>query len=197
MATIDTMAKHLFNIENNIARYIYNKYIIPKTITIPNNITPPEYNISRDMKAVSAEVEAVSAEVEAGGVEVVKMNDKYIKIYKKTLYKKYLQTIFDFKRKTGRILQNDILKIDLHNIDIATKAYEHSPKTFNPNDYESLPDTLRCTFIRKSKHRYYRCKNKIINDDNDICKLHDNIDNIYFDKYNEICTKLQQPLITN
>lgn len=107
------------------------------------------------------------------------------------LYKLYLQKIFDLERHSFRILQHDVLKDDLKNIAIADKAYNINPTNFNPKDYKSLPDVLRCTYIRKHKHRYYRCQNKIINDDNDICKKHENCENIYIDKYNELLEQYQ------
>lgn len=109
--------------------------------------------------------------------------EKKIKTIDNTLYRIYLQTIFNLERKTDRILQSDVLKQDKIDMDIANKAYDINPKSFKQKDYKSLPDILRCTFIRKYKHRYYRCKNKVINDDSDICKQHENSDNIYIDKY--------------
>ena len=104
------------------------------------------------------------------------------------LYKLYIQNIFELERHSFRILQEDVLKEDLKQMTLADKAYEASGggKNYNCNDYTSLPDILRCTYIRKYKHRYYRCKNKVINDDCDVCKKHENCDNIYYDKYNEL-----------
>ena len=118
---------------------------------------------------------------------VAEVNQEQIdKKFDNKLYKLYLQRIFDLERHSFRILQEDVLREDLKNMAIADKAYELNPKNFNPMEYDSLPDVLRCSFIRKYKHRYYRCKNKIINDDSDICKKHENSENIYIDKYNEL-----------
>jgi hypothetical protein len=103
-----------------------------------------------------------------------------------------LQKVFDLERHSFRILQEDVLKEDLKQMTIADKAYELNPTNFNTKEYDCLPDVLRCTYIRKHKHRYYRCQNKTINDDHDICKKHENSENIYIDKYNELLEKYQQ-----
>lgn len=103
------------------------------------------------------------------------------------LYRIYMQKIFDLERTKFRIFQEDVLKEDLKHMAIADKEYEHNPKEYKiSQNIGHLPDVLRCTFIRKYKHRYYRCKNKVINDDSDVCKIHETYENIYIDKYNEL-----------
>jgi len=176
---MEEMSKNFKSIENSIARYIYKKYIIQKQIieehnkeiTTNENSENSENIINNDNKSI------------AEGTNIVE--DDSINFNNK-LYKIYLQRIFDFERHSFRILQEDVLKEDLKKMAIADKAYELNPKNFNPMEYDSLPNVLRCSFIRKSKHRYYRCHNKVINDDSDICKKHENCENIYIDKYNEL-----------
>ena len=38
----------------------------------------------------------------------------------------------------------------------------------------------------KIKHKLIRCKNSIINNDEDVCSLHEITPNIYWDQYNEL-----------
>ena len=212
---LNDIAKSFRNIENSIAKYIYKKYIMPKPININNTVTQNnEDNIVDNIVENTSENEDEDAYVseedkdedvsvsEAANVEELTNEDKsksiildnQIKIQDTInikLYKLYLQKIFDLERHSFRILQHDVLKDDLKNIAIADKAYNINPTNFNPKDYKSLPDVLRCTYIRKHKHRYYRCQHKIINDDNDICKKHENCENIYIDKYNELLEQYQ------
>lgn len=161
---MDITAKHIYNLENSIARYIYKKYI---HITNDNNEheqIPDNENISNDDEHNLKEDNDNSSE--------------------NKLYRLYIQNIFDLDRQSFRILQDDALKEDLYQMSIADKAYSLNPKIFNSSEYSSLPDILRCTYIRKHNHRYHRCKNKVIDDDNDTCKIHDNYYNIYLDNYN-------------
>jgi len=205
---MENLVKNFRNIENSIARYIYKKYIMPEPNT--EDIDIEDGNIlSRNIEVEDEDEECVDEreecvdegeecvdegeecadEGEDYAVDVENINTPQVNknvLLDKTLYKIYLQTIFDLERKTGRILQDDVLKEDLKKMNIADKAYNINPANFNPKEYESLPDILRCTFIRKNKHRYYRCCNKVINDDSDICKKHENSENIYLDKYNEL-----------
>jgi len=213
---LNDITKSFRNIENSIAKYIYKKYIMPKPININNTVTQNnqdnQYNIVENTSENQDEDASVSEEEEdeyddaeinaseAANVEELTNEDKSIILDNQIkiqdtinikLYKLYLQKIFDLERHSFRILQDDVLKEDLKNMAIADKAYNINPKNFNPKDYNSLPDVLRCTYIRKYKHRYYRCHNKIINDDNDICKKHENCENIYIDKYNELLEQYQ------
>ena len=114
--------------------------------------------------------------------------DEYIErgICNKQAYKNYLKTIFHNDRKIGVINQFTELKKDLDDMAKADSAYSRNADKFNPQLYESLPDVMRCTYIRKHNHRYYRCKNKIANDDSDVCKKHLESENIYYDTYNDL-----------
>jgi hypothetical protein len=212
---LNDITKSFRNIENSISKYIYKKYIMPKPININNTVTQNnednQYNIventseneDEDAYVSEEEDEYEDAEINASEAANVKeltnedksiILDNQIKIQDTInikLYKLYLQKIFDLERHSFRILQDDVLKDDLKNMAIADKAYNINPKNFIPKDYNSLPDVLRCTYIRQHKHRYYRCQNKIINDDNDICKKHENCENIYIDKYNELLEQYQ------
>ena len=181
------MSKNFKSIENSIARYIYIKYIMQKQIIKEEQTNSKDESINEDAGNEDAGNEDAGNE-DAGNEDAgnEELNVKNIAKIDNKLYKIYLQRIFDFERHSFRILQEDVLKEDLKNMAIADKAYELNPKNFNPSEYDSLPDVLRCSFIRKSKHRYYRCRNKVINDDSDICKKHENSENIYIDRYNEL-----------
>ena len=168
------MVKNFKSIENGIARYIYKKYIMQK------NITEEVAEVAEESVAEEKSIAEVAPKVDK------KVNVEVNADVDNKLYKIYLQRIFNFERHSFRILQDDVLKEDLKKMEIADKAYELNSKNFNPMEYGSLPDVLRCSYIRKSKHRYYRCKNRVIDDDSDICKKHENSENIYIDRYNEL-----------
>ena len=103
-------------------------------------------------------------------------------------YKLYLDRIFSKERK-HIIKQNDVLSKDLENMTFADEEYEKNPEKFKRQIYKSYPDIKRCTYIRKYKHKLIRCKNSIINDDEDICSRHETTPNIYWDMYIELLEK--------
>lgn len=147
---MDKLTSDIKNIENNIAKYIYIKYI-------QNSNIDSEFNSSSVID-----------------------ND---------LYKTYLKTIFQGQRQS-RITQHETLINDLNEMKFADTVYNIKGDNYNIHDFNSLPDILRCTYIRKIKHRYYRCKNHVCDNDSDVCKKHKNIENIYFDKYNDLIQKI-------
>ena len=104
-------------------------------------------------------------------------------------YDKYIHKIFSQERKT-RITQNESIIAELEDIQIADDNYNENPQQFKAREFNSLPDVIRCTFIRKNKNKYKRCGNKIMNDDNDVCYKHIDSPNIYWDNYNKILDKL-------
>ena len=73
---------------------------------------------------------------------------------------------------------------------LANEAYEENSREFKLGDFELPPDVLRCSFIRKHHHRYYRCRNPNMNKDSDVCKKHENSENIYYDNYNDLLEKI-------
>lgn len=188
---MEEMVKNFKSIENGIARYIYKKYIMPKNITeedtpVNEDSITEEDEDTEDKEDIEEEIVVETESVDSVAEVAAKVNTEVNTEVDNKLYKIYLQRIFDFERHLFRILQDDVLKEDLKKMEIADKAYELNPNNFNPMEYDSLPDVLRCTFIRKYKHRYYRCKNRVINNDSDICKKHENSENIYIDRYNEL-----------
>lgn len=196
---LNNIAKSFRNIENSIAKYIYKKYIMQQPVQNDENDIMENDVVEDD--DTEDDVLSEDAEETNTNIEEIPNEDKNIildnqlkinQTINTKLYKLYLQKVFDLERHSFRILQEDVLKEDLKNITIADKAYELNPNNFNPKEYDSLPDILRCTYIRKYKHRYYRCQNKIINDDHDICKKHENCENIYIDIYNNLLDKYQQ-----
>ena len=100
-----------------------------------------------------------------------------------------MDTIFDKERK-HIIKQNDSLTEDLDNISLADDEYESDPTKFNRRQNNSYPDIKRCSYIRKHKNKLVRCKNSIIDDDEDMCSRHEDKPNIYWDSYNELVDKI-------
>jgi hypothetical protein len=191
---LNNITKSFRSIENSIAKYIYKKYIMPKPLLNDDQVEETNEELAEDEdthEEQEHEQEQDTTIIEEIVNEDKNVLDKNAIIYTK-LYKLYLQKIFDLERHSFRILQEDVFKDDFKNITIVDKAYEINPDNFNPKEYDSLPDVLRCTYIRKYKNRYYRCQNKIIDNDHDICKKHENCENIYIDKYNELHEKYQK-----
>jgi hypothetical protein len=186
---MDIISNDIKRIENSIAKYIFKKYIMSKPISnkqINNRDSSSNSNSNNDSNNDSNS---------DNGIKDVILDETNINVSNKfnnKLYKLYCQQIFDLERHSFRILQDDVIKEDLKQMTIADKAYDINPKEYNINNNDILPDVLRCTYIRKYKNRYYRCKNKVINDDYDVCKKHENTENIYIDKYNQLLEQYEQ-----
>jgi len=104
-------------------------------------------------------------------------------------YQKYLTTIFGQKRK-WIITQEELICADLKNMSIADDDYRENPTEFKPNDYDSLPDVKRCSYIRKFNNKLLRCANGIIHDESDMCYKHEDECNMYLDIYTKLIRKL-------
>jgi len=104
-------------------------------------------------------------------------------------YQKYLTTIFGQKRK-WIITQEELICADLKNMSIADDDYRENPIEFKPNDYDSLPDVKRCSYIRKFNNKLLRCANGIIHDESDMCYKHEDECNMYLDIYTKLIRKL-------
>ena len=173
MDNLDILVKSLNRLENYTAKYIYKKYIetvdIPILIDTPKKETPDE-NIELE--------------------EIIHEKFKYnSKPKNKEEYKVYKDIIFGKERK-NIITQDELLKQDLENMNIADKEYSLKKSLFNRKNYDSYPDEKRCSYIRKIKHKLIRCKNSIMNDDEDVCCIHEDTPNIYWDMYNEYLEKM-------
>ena len=122
--------------------------------------------------------------------------NKYIRNKKKPdasnddiTYEEFLDTIINKLRSSNVISQEQIIKEDIKKLELANEDYEqHNIVDFSKNG--SFPDVLRCTYIRKYKNKYSRCNNKIMDDDSDICYIHQYYENIYYDQYNELFEKI-------
>ena len=78
-------------------------------------------------------------------------------------YKLYKDKLLN-KSRINIINQDDSLKEDLEKI--------------------AIEDDERCSYIRNYKNKLIRCKNSIMNKDEDVCKKHLTKPNIYWDNYN-------------
>jgi hypothetical protein len=170
MENLDILEKSLNKLENYAAKYIYKKYIEiddtpeQETNTEPQTLEP--YTTSE--------------------IQNFKYSKKPIN---KDAYKLYLDIIFSKERK-HIIKQSDVLEEDLENMTLADEEYEANPTQFKRQKNNSYPDIKRCSYIRKHKHKLMRCKNGIINDDEDMCSKHEDSLNMYWDMYVELLEKI-------
>jgi hypothetical protein len=169
MDNLDILEKSLNKLENYAAKYIYKKYI--------------EIN---DTPEPSTTLDTLDTSNTSPSIQNFKYSKKPIN---KEAYKLYIDRIFSKERK-HIIKQNDVLADDLENMTLADTEYEKNPEKFKRNKYNSYPDIKRCSYIRKNKHKLMRCKNGIINDDEDMCSKHEDSLNIYWDMYIELLEKL-------
>jgi hypothetical protein len=172
MENLDILEKSLNKLENYAAKYIYKKYIeIDDTPEKPTTLDTSNIpNIPNTPHSTQ--------------------NFKYSKKpINKEAYKLYLDRIFSKERK-HIIKQNDVLADDLENMSLADEDYEENPNQFKRQKYNSYPDIKRCCYIRKHKHKLMRCKNSIINDDEDMCSKHEDSLNMYWDMYVELLEKI-------
>ena len=157
------LSKQMNKLENYIAKYIYKKYIEINTSSHINNDISDSYTTDD------------------------KLEEDLNYIYsKKPLnlidYKLYKDRLFEKDRK-NIINQDEVLKDDLKKIKESDSNYNKKALLFKKDKNNSYPDNKRCSYIRKYKNKLLRCKNSIINDDEDICFLHEDSPNIYWDNY--------------
>lgn len=165
MNNLDLLVKSLNKLENNTLLYIYKKYI--------------------EIDRISEPIELSISQSQPNLLDDFKYSKKLIN---KIDYKLFKDKIFSKERK-NIITQDEVLKKDLENMSIADEEYKKNPTLFNRQKYNSYPDEKRCTYIRKIKNKLIRCKNCIINDNEDVCIKHEDTPNIYWDKYNDLLEK--------
>ena len=162
---LSILLKSFNRLDNYIAKYIYKKYI-------EQDLDNPARK-SRELEGLKPSQENPARKSK----EPLQSLDDFIK------------TIFNIDRP--RIIsQKESLETDLYKMDIADKAYDKDPKNFKLRQYECVPDVKRCSFIRKHKNKYKRCKINVMNDDSDICYKHIDSPNIYWDRYCEVLDEI-------
>ena len=198
---MDRLSKDINLLENSIAKYIYIKYIQERA-TAPEAPTTVDIETSRgrDIDSSSSSDDDDDDETNEAELSNAKTKDKTKaktkakmarpKVLDKIAYAAYQKNIFHQSRSCFTLNQDEIIREDIRIMTLADKAYEEHPSNFTVGDFDLPPDVLRCSFIRKHHHRYYRCKNQIMNKDSDICKKHENCENIYYDNYNDLLEKL-------
>ena len=198
---MDRVSRDINRLENSVARYIYIKYIqdrvadpiVESVEAVVDSVVAKEE--SSDASSSSSDNEAIE-EATKDIVEqpTIKVNTKAKvarpKVLDKVSYTIYRKNIFHQSRKCFTLDQNAIIREDTRLMNIADAAYDKNPETFKVSEYDIPPDVLRCSFIRKHHHRYYRCRNTIMNKDSDICKKHETHENIYYDNYNDLLDKI-------
>ena len=182
MSNLELLVKSLNKLENYTAKYIYKKYIETQEVPTLETATPATATSETDTPATATPNTSVST-------EETDTSDTTFKYSKKPNnneeYNLYTDKIFATQRK-HIITQNDILEEDLDNIALADDEYENDPEQFSRRKTNSYPDIKRCSYIRKHKNKLIRCKNSIVNDDEDMCSRHEDKPNIYWDSYNEL-----------
>lgn len=200
---MERLSRDINRLENSVARYIYIKYIqAVDTVPVVDVAIVDAGGDDAGDGASSSEDEDKDEEEEekekavgkgtrkGKSVEKVKAKAARPKVLDKAAYEVYRKNIFYHSRSCFVLNQDDLIREDIRIMNLADEAYDESPDGFKMSDYELPPDVLRCSFIRKHHHRYYRCRNAIMNKDSDICKKHENRDNIYYDNYNDILERL-------
>jgi hypothetical protein len=120
------------------------------------------------------------------------MHRKYLKD-KDIDYQDYKKTILGLKRL--RIIdQTELLKKELNDIKEANRIHFKSSNKLDTNIGQETeygyPDKFRCTYVINKKNNFVRCRRRIINGDAskyDCCLTHNRLNNIYLDKYLELC----------
>jgi hypothetical protein len=206
---MNTTSRNINSLENSIARYIYIKYIQERqqpdpdtsthsinTIAIAaDNRTYNEDEPASSDDSSSSENEHIDNPVDtqqASAPASAQASARKIrpKVLDKATYSLYRKNIFHQPRACFTLNQDDLIREDLQTMALADAAYETHPADFKLGNFALPPDVLRCSFIRKYHHRYYRCRKVIMNKDSDICKKHENNENIYYDQYNDFLEKM-------
>jgi len=124
------------------------------------------------------------------------MYRKYLKD-KEIDYQDYKKKVLGLKRP--RIIdQTELLKKELAEIKEANRIHFKQAKKLDTNVCEETeygyPDKFRCSYIINKKNNLTRCRCRIINGDPikyDCCLKHNKLNNIYQDKYLELCKSLK------
>ena len=211
---MDRVSRDINRLENSVARYIYIKYIqdrvadpvvepvVEAVVEAVEAVVEPvvepvveEAEAKEESSDASSSSSSDDEAIEEAAKDIVeqpkiKTNAKAKvarpKVLDKVAYTIYRKNIFHQSRRCFALNQDEIIREDIRIMTLADKAYEKHPVEFKMGDFELPPDVLRCSFIRKHHHRYYRCRNQIMNKDSDICKKHENSENIYYDNYNDL-----------
>jgi hypothetical protein len=211
---ITDITKFVNGVEKHFGNYLFNKYIKSSLDTSNTNLNLHNDNaiVSNDNTIVSNDNAIVSNDnTIVSNDNTIVSNDNAIVSNDNTivsndtttsnndkLYKEFC-TRFYYTKK-ALITQDDIIKKDISDMRKANILYLKYPEldiTRTKTDF-GYPSKYRCNFIRISKHKMLRCKNKIsdTNDDNNglnsciMCSKHIYSDNIYREQYYKLYNKL-------
>ena len=195
---MDGLSRDINSLENSVARYIYIKYIQDRIIVPEAEVQSEVQSIIEKGDSSDSQDASSSSEDDESNEDKKKdtsgLGEKTKKVRPKVLdkleYNIYRKNVFHQSRKCFALDQNAIVREDVRVMKIADAAYDKNPEKFKISDYELPPDVLRCSFIRKHHHRYYRCRNMIMNKDSDICRTHETRENIYYDNYNDLLEQI-------
>jgi len=192
---MEKLRRDINSLENSVAKYIYIKYIQERALD--QVFENKDSSSSSSSSSCSSSCSSSSSDNDDKVAEPLKPKQKpkikvaRPKVLDKTAYTIYCKNIFYQSRSCFALNQEDLIREDIRIMTLADKAYEEHPVEFKVGDFDLPPDVLRCSFIRKHHHRYYRCRNQIINKDK--CKKHENSENIYYDNYNDLLELLNKP----
>ena len=177
---------------NKINNNIDDKYAIQN---IKINYEGTKKNKSNDLINVSNPLSKFEKAV------AVSIYDKYFK--NNSLFKENKELKIDKKDFMNKLFMPkqsvhtniDELKIEFDKIEKANKAYEANPTLYKNKKTEyGYPDKYRCMYIRYDKHKYYRCKCGVSNDDPDktFCSRHYLIDNSHINEYLKLKSEIEK-----
>tara|TARA_B100000902_G_scaffold222148_1_gene211069 strand:- start:4532 stop:5161 length:630 start_codon:yes stop_codon:yes gene_type:complete len=189
---INNSNSNTINNTNKINNTIDDKYAI-QNIKINYKVT--RKNQSNDLINLSNPLSKFEKSV------AVRIYDKYFK--NNSLLKENKELKIDkndfmnklFMPKQSIHTNIDELKIELDKIEKANKAYEANPTLYKNKKTEyGYPDKYRCMYIRYDKHKYYRCKCGISNDDPDetFCSRHYLIENYHINEYLKLKSEIEK-----
>lgn len=192
---VQSFIKSFNRLENYVIKYIYKKYI--------ETHSTPDQELNHDLEHEQEdESQEESEEEQDQEPDQDQEQDQYLieefKYSKKpinnTEYRKYLNKILAKQRKKI-ITQRELLTLDIQKLNLANTKYNESSSSGTRtkkkvSSGESLPDSKRCTYIRKNKNKLIRCS-LIANDETETyCIFHIDKPNMYLEAYQELIRKL-------
>ena len=180
------------NNTNKINKTIDDKYAIQN---IKINYKGSRKNKSNDLINLSSPLSKFEKSVAVSIYNKYFKNNSILKENKelKIDKKDFMNKLFMPKQSIHNNI--DELKIELDKIEKANKAYEANLSLYKNKKTEyGYPDKYRCMYIRYDKHKYYRCKCGVSNDDPDkiFCSRHYLIDNCHINEYLKLKSQIEK-----
>ena len=180
------------NNTNKINKTIDDKYAIQN---IKINYKGTRKNKSNDLINLSSPLSKFEKAIAVSIYDIYFKNNSLLKENKELQIDKkdFMNKLFMPKQSIHTNI--DELKIELDKIEKANKVYEANPTLYKNKKTEyGYPDKYRCMYIRYDKHKYYRCKCGVSNDDPDetFCSRHYLIDNCHINEYLKLKSEIEK-----